>query len=61
MRNGVRHQFQWKSRASFARSASQRQMVSTVLQLQIEDVERCWNKTCGTLKTAESFPNHFGA
>jgi hypothetical protein len=36
-------------------------MVSTVLQLQIEDVERCWNKTCGTLKTAESFPNHFGA
>jgi hypothetical protein len=29
-------------------------MVSAVLQLQIEDAERCWNKTCGTPKGAES-------
>jgi CDGSH-type Zn-finger protein len=33
-------------------------MVSAVLQLQIEDAERCWSKTCGTPKTAESPPKY---
>jgi hypothetical protein len=31
-------------------------MVSAVLQFQIEDAERCWSRTCGTPKTAESPP-----
>ena len=29
-------------------------MLAAVLQLQIEDAACCWNKTCGTPKTAET-------